>query len=72
MGAPYMNKASEVAAPYIEKGVQFYGETRGKAEPIMKNIWDTTVEVGSNSYEAAKPTVEKVLTFLLLCIKYVD
>jgi hypothetical protein len=55
-------KTAEVTTPYIDKGIQAYGDAREKAAPMIQNIWDRTVEVSSNGYEAAKPTLEKVST----------
>ena len=53
-------RATEVAAPYIDKGKQTWEATKEKTAPIVKDIWDRTVIVSNSAVESAKPTVEKV------------
>lgn len=55
----FKSRAMEVTSPYIERGNQFYSETREKAEPVIKGAWQKTVEFSTTSYEAAKPKIEQ-------------
>ena len=55
----FKTRAAEVSGPYIERGSQWCNETREKAEPVVRDVWQRTVEFSTSSYEAAKPRLEQ-------------